>query len=319
MRDKNRKGGDFKIPKDVLTMAKANFKKFKKKNSDFFDKKKELKKAYYGELMDLLPETVRVLSRYGYIPQVMEIKDSIYEKLVDPDFVKTIKKALDKGDEIENIKMFPIVYRDMAYRAKKQHEEDLKANPDAKPYDLSDLTELCQIILEKKLKKMKKAGIDEDIAFDALCIIPTDKVLEDKQINYRLRILMSALYEHAKTKDIDFNEVITRVIPQKYASVVILFCLLERREKYAAMTEKQQEFFININAWLFDFMEANMSNDEIRTIINTYISNRKRDEAANKDAERRYHLKSLPQDEYPRIRKIVDGMLEDKQENEKFF
>lgn len=318
MKDKNKKGGDFNIPKAVLSMAKTNMKRFKKKNQDFFDSKKELKKAYYNELMDLLPEVVRVLVRYGHIPQVAEIKDSLYEKLVDPGFVKAIRKALEKGEDIENIKMFPIIYRDMAFRARKQHEEDLKNNPDAQPYDLSDLTELTQLILEKKIKKMKKAGIDEDVAFDALCIIPTDKVLEDKQINYRLRVLMSALYEHAKTKDIDFGAVITRLIPQKYASVVVLFCLLERKEKYASMTDKQQEFFININGWIFDLME-NMENDSIRSIINTYVSTRKRDLAANKDAARRYFLKSLPGDEYPRVRKVIDKMLEDDPDVEKFF
>ena len=48
---KNRREG-FRIPEDALKMSKLTFKRFKKKNEDYYDKKKELKKAYYDKLLD---------------------------------------------------------------------------------------------------------------------------------------------------------------------------------------------------------------------------------------------------------------------------
>src|SRR5699024_9620344 len=138
--------------------------------------------------------------------------------------------------------------------------------------------------------------------------IPCDKVLEDKQINYRLRVLMSVLYDLAKTKEIDFGKVIGMLIPEKYANVVILFCLLERKDKFATFTESQQKFFIQINGWIFDVMEE-MDRSGIESILKTYVETRKRDESNGRDGNRRYFIKSLPESDYPRVRKVVDRMM----------
>ena len=114
---------------------------------------------------------------------------------------------------------------------------------------------MAQLILKKKLKKLKKKEVDSDVAFDCLCIIPDDKVLEDKQIIFKLRTLMAVLYEHAKTKTINFDVLIKSMFPGKYASQIITFCLLERKDKFANFDDKQKEFFIQINEWIFNIME----------------------------------------------------------------
>ena len=88
---KDRRDKGFSIPDDALKMAKTSLKKFKKKNDDYYDGKKEMKKAYYEELVDLLPDTIALLVRYGHVKEVQEIKDQLYEKLVDPQFVKVLK------------------------------------------------------------------------------------------------------------------------------------------------------------------------------------------------------------------------------------
>ena len=165
---------------------------------------------------------------------------------------------------------------------------------------------------------MKNEGIDEDVAFQCLSVIPCDKVLEDKQINYRLRVLMNVLYELAKTKEIEFGKVIGMLIPEKYASVVILFCLLERKDKFASFNENQQKFFIQINGWIFDVME-DMERNQVESILNTYVDTRKRDESNGRDGNRRYFLKSLPESDYPRVRKVIDRMLESDSSVEKYF
>ena len=51
-KNKNRNGSrakEFKIPEDAKKLAKLTLKKFKKENEDYYDSKKELKNAYYGQ------------------------------------------------------------------------------------------------------------------------------------------------------------------------------------------------------------------------------------------------------------------------------
>lgn len=315
---KNNRREGFRIPEDALKMSKLTYKRFKKKNEDYYDKKKELKKAYYDKLVDLLPETITLLVRYGHVREVQEIKDQLYEKLVDPQFVKVITHMIEDKEDIPNIKMLPIVIRDIVHMAKQQEEKDKEMDKDSEGYDVDDLLNLSKLILKKKIKKMKNEGIDENVAFQCLSVIPCDKVLEDRQINYRLRVLMSVLYDLAKTTEIDFGKVIGMLIPEKYANVVILFCLLERKDKFAQFTESQQKFFIQINGWIFDVME-DMDRSGIESILKTYVETRKRDEASGRDGNRRYFIKSLPESDYPRVRKVVDRMMEEDPTVEKYF
>lgn len=317
-KNKNTKNGSFKLHDHVLRMAKMDFKKFKKKNEDDYDGKKELKKAYYSALLDYLPETISLLVRYSHVREVIEIKERLYEKLADPKFIKILTEYVEDKEEIENIELLPIVIRDMINYAKQQEAEDRANGKDTVSYDMSDLMELSQLILKKKIKKMKNAEIDEDVAFDALSVIPHKSVLKDKQINYRMRILMSVLYEHAKTKEIDFGKLIQMLIPEEYANTVILFCLLERKSKFNQFNENQQKFFISINEWIFSMMEE-MDRNRIEAILNQYVETRKRDDQQNRDENRRYFIKSLPEDEYENVCKVVKHMIEMKPEIEKYF
>ena len=76
---KNDKQKGFRIPDDAKKLVKLNFKKFKKDGKDYYDSKKELKRAYYAEILDLLPESIVLLVRYGHIESVKETKVAIYE------------------------------------------------------------------------------------------------------------------------------------------------------------------------------------------------------------------------------------------------
>lgn len=318
-KNKQNKGkGGFEIHEDVLKMANATMKKFKKKNKNNFDGKKEMKKAYYGTLIELLPETITLLTRYGQVNEVVEIKESLYGKLTDPYFIKMLRKDIEDKEEIENIELLPIVIRDIINYAKRQEEEDKADGMDTDHYDMNDLMELSQLILKKKIKKMKNAGIDEDVAFDALSIMPHKSALKEKQINYRMRILMAVLYEHAKTKEIDFGKLITMLIPEEYADTVILYCLLERKDKFAKFNENQQKFFISINEWIFSMMEE-MDRNRIERILKIYVDQRKRDESQNRDGNRRYFIKSLPENEYKNVTAVVKHMIERHPEIEKYF
>ena len=180
MANRQRKNQQIKINSDAKEFASATFKKYKKHNGDYYDSKKELKESYNLYLVDLLPATIEFVVKYGHIKneEIQTVKTEIYRKINDPDFIKIIKKEIKNGNKIENIKLLPIIIKEILMEIKRANDAALASDPNAKLYDASDLVELVQLILKKSLKKTAKAGIDSSLAFDVLMIIPCNKALE---------------------------------------------------------------------------------------------------------------------------------------------
>jgi hypothetical protein len=216
-RENNGNNNGVRIHDDVLEFAKMTFKKYKKKNADEYDSKKEVKQGYHLYLTERLPKAIEFVTKYGYIKQdeVKETKDAIFTKLTDEDYVKYLKKLIKEGEKIENIKILPIVIKEIVEATNKFNTELLANNPNEKIVDVSDLIELSQIIMKKKLKKFEKEGIDAALAFDILSIIPKDSVLENSH-NYRIHLIMEVLYEHAKSKTVPFANIMNIIVVFRY-------------------------------------------------------------------------------------------------------
>lgn len=317
---KNNKGRQVKINSDAKDFASTSMKKYKKHSGDIFDSKKELKSSYSMYLIDLLPDTIEFVVKYGYISneEVQEIKTAIYQKINDPDFIKVLKKELKNGNKVKNIKLLPIIIKEILMEAKRVNDEALAEDPNAKIYDMSDLVELSQIILKKKMKKLEKAGISSAVAFDALSVIPTVDALETSQF-YRIHALYDCLYEHAKGTTIPFAELMKIIVKEEYYPVFITFALLERKEKFLKLTDAQKTLYLDISNWCFKTMEKDLGKDEIESIIKTYVAGRKRDEAQGKDGNRRYALSSLSTDDYERINKVITKMIADDDSIKKYL
>ena len=317
---KNQNNRRIKIPGDAREFAVATFKKFKKHN-DCFDSKKELKQSYNMYLIDLLPRTIEFLIRSGHIKndEIQETKQAIYAKLVDEDFVKALRKELKNGNDIDNIKLLPIIIKDILVLTEKENRELLAKDPNSKIYDMSDLIEISQLILKKRLKKFEKAGIDQTIAFDVLSVIPTAKALETSQ-TYRIHAFFEVLYEHAKAKAIPFAAIMNTLVDDKWFQVFIAFALLERKDivtpKIGDIKENKKDDYIS--NWVFSTMEK-LSKDEIEAILRAFVAGRKRDEAQGRDSNRRHALSSLPEADYPRIIKMVNKLISEDDTIKKYF
>jgi hypothetical protein len=319
-KNKNRNNGnnDRKINQDALDFAKATFKKFKKEN-DWFDSKKELKNGYFAYLTELLPKTLEWIVKSGHFKEeeVQETKNSIYQKIVDPDYIKFLKKEIKNDNKIENIKFLPIIIKEIVEQADKENAKNLESDPNAKVYDLTDLVELSLLILKKKIKKMKKAGIDAKLSFDVLSVIPTEAILKYSHI-YRVNSFYNSLYEHAKTEVIPYNDIMETVIDEEYYPTFITFDLLEKKDRFAKLTDKQQELYVAISNWCFATMEK-LSKDDILAIIQTYVSSRKKEDVNGKDSRRRYSLTSLSENDYPKIVKVIRSYIADNPDAEKYL
>ena len=317
----NNNNRNFRIPEDAKHLAKLNFKKFKKDSGGYYDSKKELKKNYYNTIIDFLPDSIALICKYGHLPEVQETKTQIYEKLTDEKFVKFLTKELKDDLNFPNMMLMPVVINDIVAIAAKQNAAEDSSESTEEKYDLSDLVSLSHLILKKKIKKAEKLGLPEDLAFDLLSIIPDTEILK-KSSAYHIRQLFACLYEHAKTKEINFENVIkvifSKDIDEKYIGSVITFALLERKEKITNFNESQQKLFNDITGWVFTTMEE-MKKDNIYSILTSYADIRKKDDARGTDANRRYYITSLPESDYPKIIKVLERILNNDESLKKYF
>ena len=327
MSKKNKNGNTREKKQELLQRAAIEFgryedsKKFAKKEHVDYDGKKERNELFYSYLLEYFPDTVEYLVRYGHIKtdKMQEIKEKADAQLASTMFIEKLTKSVKNDEEIDNIKLFPILLREYIIATNKYNMEG-KASGDAsfveKPAE--DLYKLIKVIMKKKLKKYKKAGIDEDLAFDLVSIIPTCDVLTFNQ-RYYLRLFFNYIYEHAKTKTIDFAKVAKLVFKDEYYPLVITFALLERKEKYASLNDSQKALYLKISDWAFNTMENDMDVDEVEKIIKAYINARKRDDEAGKDGARRYTLSSLSEQDYSKIVKVVNRIKANNPNVEKYL
>lgn len=310
---------EFKIPDDVKKLTKLNFKKFKKHEGDYYDSKKDLRNAYYGQVIDLMPAAIMLIIKYGHIEAVKEAKCNIYEKITDPKFLKYLRKEIKNGCEFDNMIFLPTIIYDIVGEAKKA-ELEAKENGSEEDvsFDVDDMVQVSRDILKKKIKKLTKAGVDESVAFDVLSVIPDTKILAKSQ-QYHIRRFLTVLYEHAKTKEIKFDKIMKEVFKNgDYVNSVIAFALLERKEKIANFTDTQKKLFNDITEYCFTTMEE-MKKDEIYEILKSYTGVRKRDESQGKDTNRRYYISSLPESDYPKILKVVNRICDNDETLKKYF
>lgn len=325
-----------RVPDEVREFCKLSFKKFKKKNSDEFEKAKHVRNKYRAYVAYLSDPVIDFLLTRGYRPEYREVRDEIYDVLTradkkNPDgtvlgsLSAAYEEYLDDNyayDGMDKMYLFPIIGFDMIRTQVRVYEEELKTNPEAQKYDASDIVSLIRMINRKKLKKLvQKDGIDEDVAFDALCVIPHPSVVRGPGHMFRLKQLFMVLYEHAKKEGaapIDFDKLIARLVDKESYRKVIAFALLERKDRYVNYTEAQKELYNKITVWCVNTLEE-MDNDDIYQILNQYVSTRKADKAKGQDSARRYFLSSLPESDYPSIHKIMERMKVSDKTVEEFF
>lgn len=300
-----------RIPDEVKEFGKMKYKKYKKENKEYFDSKKELKENYYSALTYNLQYVIDFLVQKRHIQEdnVQDAKNKCYAQIAGEEgegFVKYLTKAYKNGDldGMQNIELLPILLYEMIAEINKQNQIRKSENPEAALYDPSDLYNLAELILKKKLKKFAKKEVNENLAFDLLCVVPCKKAMKYSQY-FRIKSVFDLMYQHAAKEKVDFKKVIKLLFKGEYDIEIINYALQERKEKCEKFNASQKALFNDINEWVFNTLE-DMNKDIIEDIISTYIKTRKRDASRGRDGNRRYFLSSLPETMYPRICKAVN-------------
>ena len=253
-------------------------------------------------------------------PKIKEIKELSYAQFCDRDqkLVKKIIKTIKKGesDYIENLTYLPIILREIMTDATKYKEELIKSGEE--PVPIEGMCELSELILKKRIKKLVKKGIPENLAYDVLLIVPEKDALKFNRYG-RVRQLFDVLYLYAGNNiNIEVETLFDALIDKNDYPFVISYALQERKEKTKSFNDVQMKFFVDTNEWIFDQLEE-MDDHDIRNIIENYIRIREKDAAQGKDGNRRYFLSSLPESDYPNVTRVIKSIKNNKPEAEKYL
>lgn len=316
----NQRGGEFKIPKIVSKFANKTWKKYWKENKDVFDSKKDGLKEFCLYLQDMMPDVVEFLIRYGHInnEEVKHVKNDCFAKIINEDFIKYLGKRIKKDEDYEKeLKMFPILVREIGMAAEQENQKALAQNPRAAVYDMSDLYDISKKLMKKQMKKMMEIGISEEMAFDLLSLIPSPKAMQYSPV-YRIRNLFNSLYEWSKSKAVPFKDIMNVIVKEEQYTNFIVFALLEKREVLSNMSDAQKNLYTDITTWCVETMEG-MNPHDITEIINAYIKARNRDESNGKDCARRYNLGVLTAEDYPHINAVITRMVAENGDIQKYL
>ena len=298
----------------------SSYKKKMKKDGVYFDSKKEVKHGYYAYILDSLPASIDFLCKYGYLVQdegVQAIKTGVYSKIVDPDFIKYLMKEIKDGNKFKNMKLLPILISEILHDAARVNTERRAEDPNASTYDMTDIVKLSELILKSKIKKFEKASVSRSLAFDLLSVIPCDKAFE-YSYKFKLKTFFDVLYEHSKGESIEFEKIVDLCIPSEWEGSVLVFALLERKEKFSKLTDAQKALYLSISNWCFDTLEK-LPKTEIKKILNIYINSRRRDDVQGRDGNRRYQLSSLSPNDYKKIAEVINILIAENDTNKKYL
>ena len=285
------------VKKEVFKFAKAEWDKYKKKNEDDFDSKKEMKLGYGMYLVDCVPEALDFVIRYGHInnEEIQEVKTKIYRNLSDEKFINALTREIKEGSDIKKrVRLLPIAYKEIMQVTQAHNDSLIAANPNAQIIPMDYIVEFVQLLLKKKLKKMEKSDIPDDVAFDVLSIIPDTKVI-NKNPFFRMRSFMQALYVTAAKKKIDaemFGKIVNIVFKDddnQYENLM-LYVMRERKSDFDNLKEEgQKTFWVETKKWLVEAL-GDMKKKDIEELLNIYIDARKADAKMQKDVERKFNF-----------------------------
>lgn len=320
-KNQKNKRREIRVPREIVDFTKYTFKKFKKDTRGYFKNKSKQRIGYYETMAENMMPCIEFFVRYGHIKDenIVIAKDVFCDFLKNEEFCERMIRMFDKGElDTKDYQLLPIIIRDILEEEAKKVRQALAENPDANVPTHDKLAKLSMTILKKKIKKFEKAGINRNLAFDLLSIIPHKRVLEFSK-QYRVRMVYNTLYEHAKNMEIDFPLIMDKLFGDEYIPLVILFALLEKKEKFGELAESQKAFHTAITSWCIETMEHELSREGINQLLRSYVASRKRDESMNRDGNRRYPLSTLSEVDYPRLYKAINAYILNNEADKKYL
>ena len=328
-----------KIPASVRQLlyseekfAKKNGIKVKGKGLSKKERKRNIKRLHreYAEAACRgLNRAVRILADNPEHKKSEKVKQGVENIITNPEAMRRIAKIYkNDSDRYENMVYLPyIIMNTLLYYSNEALSEEEKAV--GANLDKDSLVEFCETIIKKPKKRLQKAGLAPDVAFQIAVVIPTTKVLKTNSHSWYKRFIQS-MYDIAANTEVDPDMVIQAVYKmdkKKYVSkkdyLIGFFSeFITRKSTNAAtkFTDTQRELHETLVNRTLVFLNG-LKPGRLKNILKQYIKYRKTAEEYKNDTKRviKFTDHAHSNSPYTNIKTVVSELIEDNSANELYL
>ncbi len=331
-----------KIPKSVLDLRMSP-KKFAKKHNirvsgkqfkkmpkrDRKHNLKRLKREYSECAIRGLNKAVKILAENPDDGKKIEkVKQGVDNIISRPDVMRRIAKLYRKNpDSYSDMIYLPhMIMNTIAYYASDAISDEEKEI--GKSMDTDSLVDFCEKILKREIKRYRKMGLEQPVAYHLATVIPTTRLFRNNRKWYKR--LINALYEIAESTEVDLDAVLEAVcnIDKKKGikrrdfleGFFSEFILQKSSNKAAKFTEQQKELHETLIDRCLVYLDG-MKPRKLRELLKTYIKRRKVAESYKNDGKRviKFTDHANSNSPYTTIKQVVQELIADNSANELYL
>jgi len=327
-----------KVPKSVLDLRMSP-KKFAKKNnirikgkgmskSERKHNKKRLEKAYSEAALEGLNKAVKILAENPEGKKINKVKEGVDNIISNSDVMKRVAKLYDKNpDQYTNMIFLPnMIMNTIAYYSSDAISEEEKEI--AESLNKEELAVFCEKILKKKIKRYKKMGLDDEVAFQLAVAVPTAKLFKNNRKWYKR--LIQCMYDMAVVSDIDVDTILKAVISidkdKEISKKDFLegffseFILQRSTNKNHSFTDNQKDLHDSLIEKTLIYLD-NLKSRRLKDILKQYIKRRKTAEEYKNDTKRviKFIDHANSNSAYGNIKAVVQELIADNSTNELYL
>lgn len=326
------------IPKSVSEL-KMSIKKFAKKNNIRLkkvgkkEKKRNLKKLrslYSKSAIIGLDKAVKIISENPQAEgkKIEKVKAAIEKVITNNTVMEDIAKLYKKDpDKYKNLIFLPhMIINTLLYYSQEDLSEQDKAIGES--LDKDSLIDFCRKVLKRIIKKYKKAGFDDTVAFKLAEIVPSSKLLLNNRQWYKK--LIQSLYAMAETTEIDYKKILSAVMKvDKKKSIrksellyrfYSEFILTKMTNKTHSYTDTQKDLHESMMEDTLNYMES-LKSAKLRRMLKEYIKHRKTAEEYKNDSKRviKFTDYATNNSAFAKIKNCVLELISDNSTNELYL
>lgn len=329
-----------KVPSSVLELSMSP-KKFAKKHNiklkgkgikkkDRKHNEKRLLKEYSQAAIDGLNKAVKILAENDVekTKKIGKVKDGVDNIISNPSVMEQVAKLYNKHPEsFANMKYLPyMIMNTLVYYSSDNISDEEKEI--GKALDADALTRFCEKILKREIKRYKKLGLDEEVAFQMATVIPTTKLFKNRQW---YKILIQTLFDIAEHNDVDLDQILKAVskidkdkngISKKefLDGFFAEFIMTRSSNKAAKYNDSQKDLHDALVERTLMYLD-NMKSRKLKEVLKQYIKRRKVAESYKNDSKRviKFIDYAHSNSSYSTLKKVIEELISDNSSNELYL
>lgn len=328
-----------KIPKSVLDL-KLSPKKFAKKHNIRLKGKglskgekkrntKRLRGAYSEAAINGLNKAVKILAENSPDnKKILKVKDAVDNIISNSEVMKRIAKLYRKNSKsYPNMIYLPhMIMNTLVYYNQDSISDDEKEI--AQTLDTEALIEFCEKILKDQIKRYRKLGVSDEVAYQLATVIPTAKLLKNGRQWYKK--LIQSLYMIAEKSDVDVDVILNAVskIDKKkfinkkdfFGGFFSEFILTKSSNKNHSFNDSQKSLHETLIEKTLEYLDS-IKGRKTRDILKTYIKRRKTAESYKNDTKRviKFIDHAHSNSSYTSLKSVVQELISDNSSNELYL